>query len=134
MKKIVGRILIENAPGCAWRGLYVSLILVHHERSPLAMQLFRVTFDPNNLQGAPTLSLGLLGNGIPYDLRTKTRVGKLLDLLVWNWRVRLPYLRWRSDAGSVRRFFYAKQQKFLRGMDGRYGWGTERRRLKGGRA
>jgi hypothetical protein len=91
--------MITTAKGCAWRAVYIRMN---------GRQVAFLSFDPNIGCGAPTLS----GN-----------------IRKWSFRVKLPTVTWSAATRNrAWMFLYRQQSKLLHGLDGRFGWGTRRRR------
>ncbi len=97
------QIEIKTAKECAWRALYLRVN---------GQQIAHVGVDPNN-GTRPVLFGGC-------------------DLLWRHFRIRLPSVPWRSNAGKVYSCAYTISQRFWFGVDGRFGgprrwwrWNTE---------
>lgn len=85
-----------TASKCAWRAIYVY----RGSRHAVGEKLMYVGLDPN-LSGGPVI-FGAIGRK--------------------EFKLRLPFVSWRYPMGRVRLVVYKLQQRFLHGLDGRYGW------------
>jgi hypothetical protein len=110
---------VTTASECAWRGLYVYV---------RGRQLARVTLDPNN-GTKPTLTVAL-----PIGWY-RSCTGEIHPRLIAP-RIPLPYIPWRwcMATGYARPVLavYKASQRLYHNLDGRYGWGSKRRRRTAG--
>lgn len=93
-------IRIAFADGCAWRAVY----FYYRHSDGLMRKFLHLSIDPSDCYTRPTFS-GSVGR--------------------WSWRIRLPVVRWKPNAGPVRRVMYSLSSRFWHGMDGRHGWGSK---------
>lgn len=84
---------VKNAPGCAWRALYLyRRVTCRHYGHQFMQQCARIVLDPS--AGRPSLS------------------GRLF---AWQFRVAIPFMGWSANQSRIK----SRWQNFIHSLDGR---------------